>query len=786
MRRAVLLAFIVAVPPACGGGELHLQEAPFVVGSRVSLGFDAGSISLRKNGETLLVVESIDIATTDDDLDRASWDAWVLDPNPDAVTYRSPTRFTARADGDGAVLDLAYEGGRAAHVDVRHVQDARFSFAISLSGPGIAMARVRARTSGDPKEGFYGMGEQEDAVDNRGKLRAMQLEADLGIESADHEAHVPIPLLIGTHGWGMFVASRRVGAFDVARKDPSKIDATFAVSPAPGDQGLSFWLFAEDEPIDLVKHYHAIAGAVPMPDPFVYGPWIWRNASRDQAQIEEDIATVRSLDLATSGMWLDRPYSTAVSSFDFDTKRFTDPQGLIDRAHAAGIAMGLWATPYLEPAVGAIREEAIAKGYFPKLEGIQLNSWSAPIDFTNPDARVFWKGLVDRYRNMGVDGFKLDYGEDIAPSLGTLRNTWGFADGSDERTMHNRYSALYHEAFAAPFRLCRAAHWGDHGCLIWPGDMDATFGKHGDPVEGAIGVGGLPATVIMGLSLGASGFPFFGADTGGYRHSPPDDELFSRWCEQTALSSVMQVGDASSMPPWTKSAQTLAIYKQYARLHEQLFPYAWSAAKEAVETGRPITRALGLAYPGMGVHPNDEYLFGEQILVAPVVERATSRTVIAPPGRWIDWWDGTPREGTFDYPAPLERLPLFVQEGAIIAMLRPTIDTLYASTDPAVESFSRDAGALWVRAFPGGKRSITVYDGTKLERDGSGSLALTPGSVFTKGFVVEVVGQGRPLSVTKNGTELTQIADADAAPEGWFLVNGVLHVKLTSGVLRYL
>src|SRR5262249_13883847 len=155
---------------------------------------------------------------------------------------------------------------------------------------------------------------------------------------------------------------------------------------------------------------------------------------------------------------------------------------------------------------------------------------------TNPDAYAWWQDLVRNYTNMGVEGFKLDYAEDVVPGLTNGRNVWEFYDGSDERTMHEGYTLLYHQVYQetlpaeGSFLLCRHGTWGDqvNASVIWPGDLDASFAKNGEMVDDYVSVGGLPATVIAGLSLGASGYPFFGADTGGYLHSPPDKELFTR------------------------------------------------------------------------------------------------------------------------------------------------------------------------------------------------------------------------------------------------------------------
>ena len=294
--------------------------------------------------------------------------------------------------------------------------------------------------------------------------------------------------------------------------------------------------------------------------------------------------------------------------------------------------------------------------------------------------------------------------------------------------------------------------------------MDATFTHHRErftPREGGkevTGVGGLPATVVMGLSLGVSGFPFFGADTGGYRHSPPEEELFVRWVQQTSLSSVMQVGDSSSQPPWVftpENGRTMAdvdLYRTYARLHMRLFPYEWTYAQRIKIDGRPIQRPLGLVNPELGIHPSDVYFFGDDLLVAPVLTRGErTRSFVAPAGTWIDWWDGSAHDSDGHTPlaidAPLTKLPLLLRDGAIVPLLRPTIDTLASAVDPDVESFVRDPGLLWVRVAPGRPRRFDAWDGSSIERTSAGAIRVAGGTTFTRGFVIEMMATARPGDV---------------------------------------
>ena len=843
---ATALALASALAPGiagCDAGAPSLAQAPITVGAsrfHVDVTSDGRTIVLRRGSEALLVLgeDAFQAGVVDVIDDSASYDPFTLDGREGeaGVTFRTPAGFHVAglpASGDarpGAAVMLDYGDGLTLRAEIREKSEAGFTFDLTpgvnaTGGPAIALVRVRARTSGDPHEGFYGLGEWEDSVDHRGKLRAMQLEADLELESANNEAHVPVPFLLGTHGWAMFVATTRAGSFDVARKDPAAVEATFAVAPRGGGDGgpeaFRVWLFGADAPLDLVRRTYEVSGDARVPPPWALGPWIWRNDSRDQKEVEDDIATLRRLDLATSGIWLDRPYASAVNTFDFDPARYTDANALIGEVHAAGLRLALWSSPYLEKAAEPLRSQATNSSFFPAQNGIPLNPWGLPIDFSNPAAFAFWSDLVNRYTTAGIDGFKLDYGEDVVPSLGLVRNVWRFADGSDERTMHHRYSGLYHRAYGDVlpddrFLLCRAAHWGEQrtGCIIWPGDMDSSFTHHRErftPRDGkeVTGVGGLPATVVMGLSLGVSGFPFFGADTGGYRHSPPDEELYLRWTEQTALSTVMQVGDGSSQPPWVftpengRSDATVDVYRTYARLHMRLFAYEWTYAQRIVDDGRPILRPLGLAYPEMGIHPSDVYLFGDDLLVAPVLTRGErTRSVVVPAGSWIDWWDGTPYASDGRAPiavdAPLDKLPLVLRDGAIVPMLRPTIDTLAPADDPSVESFVRDPGLLWVRIAPGRPRRFELWDQTSVERGPDGSLRMVSGGVFVRGFVLESMATPEPNDVVRDddaGTKtalsrrasLADLEVLDDASEGWAWEparRGTLWVKIRSGATR--
>jgi alpha-D-xyloside xylohydrolase len=713
-------------------------------------------------------------------------------------------------------LALAFEGGRAATLVARVGGEGRFdlTFTPTTGVEEVAFLDVQAR--GHDDEGFYGLGELSDDVNQRGKVRAMQIEVETTNESGYNDGHAPIPFLIGTRGWGLFVATRHPAAFAVATESADLVEAAVGTGLRSRD-GLTFHLFGAEHPLDIPARYYATTGAPRLPARWALGPWIWRDENDDQAQVERDLDTLRDLDLATTGYWIDRPYATGVNTFDFEAARFPDAPTMLAKARALGLHTALWHVPYLDESAtstAALLAEAQAKGYFPSEHGIPLNKWGTLLDLTNPSAVGFWQDKLRSYTDLGIEGFKLDYAEDIVVGPTANRVRWAFADGSDERTQHSEYQLLYHRTYAellpkdGGFLLTRTARWGDHvnGTVLWPGDLDATFARRGEAMvdgeESYLATGGFPASVVCGLTLAASGHAFFGADTGGYRHAPPDNELFSRWFEQTALSVVMQVGTNTNDVPWEPTPENgfdgtlLERYRTYARLHLRLFPYLWSHAVRLPTGGRPIARALGLAHPELGVHPNDMYLLGDDLLVAPVVTRgAVSREVVFPSGRWVHWFTGEVFDGDAlggvptKVEAPIGRLPLFLRAGGLVPMLRPTIDTLAPTTEPArVDSYASRPGLVYVRGVAATTGTFALFDGGRTQtttEEGVTTLAFEAGAELIEGAVFELLDADAPVSLEGGAADTARASSDEVGSLGghhYDAARRVLWIAATSGV----
>jgi len=705
-----------------------------------------------------------------------NYDPYYLEPGDDfEALYDEPdglkwvevkSALLNESAGGTSSYSLTLSDGRQASLTVSHPADGRVRFDWLPPTEGDPAVFFRFSPVIDANEGLYGLGEVFDHLNHRGHVRAMQIEI-AELESGYNEVHVPVPFLTGSSGWGVFVESMRPGVFACAVEDATRVRITFGLREA-GPEGLSVHLFSADHPLDITGLYYDVTGRPGPIAEWAMGPWIWRDEVANQAAVEADLSTIRELDLATTGYWIDRPYASAVNSFDFAPNDYPDPSAMMAKAERGGFAMALWHTPYTDPDdpdSAPLYEEALEAGYFAPTGTTSLAKWGPPLDFTNPDAMAWWKSQLGVYKDLGFVGYKLDYGEEVLVGGVGMRLPWLFHDGTNELTMHRGYQLLYHEAYAAMlpetggFLLCRAGTYGDQaqGVIIWPGDIDSSLSLHGEYVtkgdKSYVSVGGLHAAVVAGSSLGVSGFPFFGSDTGGYRNAPPDRETYIRWFQHTALSPIMQVGTNANDLPWSFGSdkvldeEMLGLYRDFARLHLRLHPYLWTYVAALQDEGRAIQRPLGLAYPELGWHGDDIYLLGDHILVAPVTRQGVvTRDISLPEGTWVDWWTGELVEGgsVVTRPAPLETLPVLVQAGALVPLLAPDADTLLpveAEFESVVALTPEASGRLHVRSTPGPESSFELYDGTILRQAPSTdaiAFEWVKGTRFTSGLVLEI------------------------------------------------
>lgn len=538
-------------------------------------------------------------------------------------------------------------------------------------GPGVMEVTSLAYSVGEwgflvhDDASFYGLGERFDRLN-----QARQIVRNVSQDNAGAKgngSYKPMPFFMSTTGYGMWVDTTAEAEFDFDVSVKGEVGIT-----VPAEK-LRVVMFQGPEFPRILEAFTGLASGAGAPRAVVppmwaFAPWMGRDFDLSQAEVEGDVDRARSLGLPGDVLLVDSPWATTYNSYLWNPKQFADAAGMVKHVHGAGYKMVLWHTPWINSnsnthergfegkmaAKSELYDEAVERGYFVKTtEGKPyVGRWwkgeGSMVDFTNPAAKQWWEEKLVGAIRAGADGFKNDDAEGNFQSAGVTPQTVKFADGTDPQLMRGRYAVLYNNAVEEVIQkelkgngvvFARSVTQGANGLgFLWAGDNESSFSPEN----------GLPTVVTAALNAGMSGMPMWGCDLGGYLKTAttPDAHVMERWTEFSAFSPVMEVFSSSNALPWDwdrgSGTAALEVYKRYAVLHMSLFPYRYGAAMEAAKTGMPLMRALPLVYQNDAAarEARDEYMFGPDFLVAPVVDENTRRVVYLPAGSWVDYWTG--------------------------------------------------------------------------------------------------------------------------------------------------
>lgn len=442
---------------------------------------------------------------------------------------------------------------------------------------------------------------------------------------------------------------------------------------------LDYYFIGGNDMPEIVQSYTYLTGRMPLPQKWALGYHQSRWGYDSEKSFRDLADKFKEHRIPCDVFHFDIDYMERFKVFTWDKTRFTDARTLLSDLRAQGIK----AVTILDPGVKVEKdypmyEEGIEKGYYAKSPdgNVYVNVvWPGDAvypDFGNPDVRKWWGEHLHFYTDLGVSGIWNDMNEP-ASFNGPLPDDIIFTDEGRPSThaeMHNVYG--HNMAKAAyegwknltgkrPFIITRACYGGSQKyTTVWTGDNQSLW-TH------------LRMAIPQQCNLGLSGMAFIGTDIGGFG-ADTTPELLTRWVEVGCFSPLFRNHCAKGcmdQEPWLFGEEVLSIYRKYVKLRYCLLPYFYDLCRECELTGLPIIRPLVLHYENdKNVRNlNDEFLVGEHLLVAPVVEQgAVKRMVYLPEGTWYDYWTHAEYQGAQHYivNAPLDVCPIFVKAGTVL------------------------------------------------------------------------------------------------------------------------
>jgi alpha-glucosidase len=548
-----------------------------------------------------------------------------------------------------------------------------------------------------PQDHFYGMGQADQLagpveLDHRGQRREIW-------NQHSPPAVTIFPTLLSLRGYGLLIDNPCRAVWDLGCSDRQ----SFSYQARGG--GLQYYVVLGPGLARLLQTMLELTGYPPLPPRWTLGLLQSRYGYRSRQELESIAQSFRARRLPCDALILDVFWFREMGDLAFDPQKWPEAREMIARLKRQGFRTVVIEEPYLTRQ-SRNYSEALSRGYLARhYDGspYTFDFWPGEcglFDFSNPAAREWWTEKHRPLVEMGIDGWWTDLNEpakhfqDMAQHAGPAAAVHNLTALWMQQSVFDAYQQYAPDRRV--FILSRAAFPGSqrYGTALWSGDVDKTFAS-------------LRKQVAIGLSVGLTGIPLWGSDIGGFGFGGEcTRELYARWFEFSAFCPLCRPhGDQKELrEPWQFGAEVEAICRKYLELRYRLLPYIYNAVHDACTTGIPIMRPLVLEYPA---DPNvlnltDEYLFGPEILVAPILdEGAVERSVYLPQGNWIDYWSEELYAGPrlIDAQAELNVLPLFVRQGAILPMGSDVQYSLQYPLDP-----------LTLEIYPGADRSMTLYE----------------------------------------------------------------------------
>jgi len=541
-----------------------------------------------------------------------------------------------------------------------------------------ALFHVEARSHAYDDERFYGLGQhQHGLLDQKGCT----------IDLIQRNTEITIPFLVSSRGYGFLWHNPSVGRVELGQNGTRWVaDAT---------PQLDYWITAGNTPATIMEHYADATGYPSEFPEWASGFWQCKLRYRSQDEVLAVVREHKRRGLPLSVIVIDFFHWTLQGDWRFDPELWPDPTAMTRELNGMGVRVMVSIWPTVNPLsenFGTLRQRGLLvrteRGNGTVMQFIDNRPEGLVslyyYDATNPEARDFiWEQVHEHYYQQGIKTFWLDVCEPEMSPMEPDNVRFFLGNGAE---VGNSYPLLHERGFYEHMQatgetqilnLCRSAWAGSqrYGVLAWSGDISSTFEA-------------LRVQVRAGLNMAMSGIPWWTTDIGGFygadSASSTFRELIVRWFQYSTFcpvlrlhgyrnpesNSAMMIQTGGPNEVWSFGAEAYAIISELLALRERLRPYVMEQMQLAHERGIPPMRPLFFDFPNdeTASKVDDQYLFGPNLLVAPVLyEGARSRKVYLPAGTtWTDAWTGEVFQGgcSFMAEAPLSRIPLYLKASA--------------------------------------------------------------------------------------------------------------------------
>lgn len=514
-------------------------------------------------------------------------------------------------------------------------------------------------------ECFAGTGERFMKMDLSGQTFYLKNQDGQGVNN--RRTYKNIPFYVSSRMYGTFYHTCAHAKLSLAGVSTRSVE--FMSEQAL----LDVFLIGGDTVEEIIRGYRDLTGYPSMPPLWSFGVWMSRMTYFSADEVDDICDRLRREHYPCDVIHLDTGWFKTdwLCEWKFNEERFPDPERFIRGLKDKGFRVTLWQLPYVAEGAEQI-DEAREHHYIctltkqQKREGSNFSAldYAGTIDFTDPDATEWYKGLLRRLLNMGVAAIKTDFGENIHMDA-VYKNM-------SPELLNNLYALLYQKAAYEVTKevtgdgivWARAAwagcqryplHWGGDSCSSWDGMAGSLKG---------------------GLHFGLSGFAFWSHDVPGF-HTLPNfmnsvvaDDVYVRWTQFGVFSSHIRYHGTNKREPWHYPAIAETV-KKWWNLRYKLIPYILRESEKATKGGSTVLQALVFHHPHdrQCWHIDDEYYFGDDFLVAPVMNSEGRRDVYLPEGNWVNFFTGERITGgrwLYGLEVPLELMPVYVREGAVI------------------------------------------------------------------------------------------------------------------------